>query len=423
MVVFTRLKSFYRSITNSIAFYPMLYAFAAIVAGMSMNLLEDSTVTDWIRKQAPQLLVNDVETARGLVTTLVAGAISMLVFSFSMVMLLLSQAASNYSPRVLPSLVSERRHQRVLGIFLATILYNAIIMISIDPNGKDYQLPGFSVLMGTLLSIISLGMFVYFIHSISSSIQINNIMDNIHTLSRKRIQYLTEIQVSDYELPDSSKWDTYSVEHSGTLQNISHNALKEYALENDLKFDILIPKGKHVLASTDLYRCSGRLDKDAQATVLKNFKFIESELVGDNYLLGFKQLTEIGIKAMSPGVNDPGTAIDSIHFLTDLFAMRMMKHDGEVIVDDNHNVIINSRAITFQELIYTVLASYRNYSKQDFTVMFTLLEMTNNLMEAQSVNQGYYDSILQQSELLIEDARKHIDNSHDLQLLEDLHEK
>ncbi|MEN8817497.1 MAG: DUF2254 family protein [Nonlabens sp.] len=76
-----------------------------------------------------------------------AGGISMLVFSFSMVMLLLSQAAANYSPRVLPNLISNRKHQYILGAFLATILYNIITVIGLEPKGDGYLLPGFSVLL------------------------------------------------------------------------------------------------------------------------------------------------------------------------------------------------------------------------------------------------------------------------------------
>src|SRR5690606_4683034 len=103
------------------------------------------------------------------------------------------QASSNFSPRVLPGLISNRNHQFVLGIYLATILYNTFTLVGINPQENDkYQLPGFSVLIGIILTVICLGAFLYFIHSISQSIQVNNILDSIYKKAKKRLEYLLE---------------------------------------------------------------------------------------------------------------------------------------------------------------------------------------------------------------------------------------
>jgi uncharacterized membrane protein len=186
--ILIRLRSFFNTITGSIAFYPTFYAISAIIFALLMKWMEDLGASKYLEEVLPSLLITNVDTARNIITTLIAGGISILVFSFSMVMLLLSQAASNYSPRVLPSLISNRKHQYILGTFLASILYNIITVIGIDEGYS--QLPGFSVLLGMLIAIIALAAFVYFIHSISSSIQINNILENIYTKSADRLKLL-----------------------------------------------------------------------------------------------------------------------------------------------------------------------------------------------------------------------------------------
>ncbi len=422
MKLFNRLKAFYNATTTSIAFYPILFAVGAIILALITNWMESAGISAYLDNHAPVFAVSDLDTARNLTTTLVAGGISMLVFSFSMVMLLLSQAASNYSPRVLPSLISEKRHQIVLGTFLAFILYNIFVLISIDPDGGDYQLPGFSVLLGVSLSIAALGMFVYFIHSISTSIQINHIMKDIFTLSRKRIKELIDNQKKIDGLPDTSDWHAYSARESGTVQNISFSGLKEEAIMFETKLKIEALKGFYITRGQTLFLSEKKLEEDDLGNFHQYFNYIEAELVSDNYILGFKQLAEIGVKAMSPGVNDPGTAMDSINHLTELFSLRMQKLDYDVTLDEDDQPVVHSATVSFKNLIYGILAPYRNYSKHDFTVVYRLLYMLKVLKGKEAVNEEYYDYLKEQGQLLIDDASGAMDNENDLEILRELHE-
>ena len=86
-------------------------------------------------------------------------------------------------------------------------------------------------------------------------------------------------------------------------------------------------KGIFVLQGIPFFRSEKKLEEETVKKILSNFNFARPELVADNYLLAFKQITEIIVKAMSPGINDPGTAINGIDYLTELFALRMHKKD------------------------------------------------------------------------------------------------
>ena len=74
-----------------------------------------------------------------------------------------------------------------------------------------------------------------------------------------------------------------------------------------------------------LIKSEKELDEQTLNKILSNINFSRGELVEDNYILAFKQITEIAVKAMSPGINDPGTAINAIDYLTELFALRITK--------------------------------------------------------------------------------------------------
>lgn len=105
---------------SNIAFYPSLISLVGLFFAFFMYYLESWGVSKYLVENAPLLVINNVDTARDLLTTFIGGLISIMVFSFSLVMILLNQASSNFSPRLLPGLISNRRHQVILGIYNAT---------------------------------------------------------------------------------------------------------------------------------------------------------------------------------------------------------------------------------------------------------------------------------------------------------------
>ncbi|NJW54951.1 DUF2254 family protein, partial [Salinimicrobium oceani] len=135
---------------SKIAFYPSLFALSGLLFAFIMMYLEERGISGYLVENIPLLVVNNGDTALTILSACITGLISMMVFSFSMVMVLLNQASTNYSPRLLPGLISDHKHQIILGIYLSSILYCIFILFSIQPTGDQYQVPGFSVLVGIL---------------------------------------------------------------------------------------------------------------------------------------------------------------------------------------------------------------------------------------------------------------------------------
>ena len=116
-----RLTNFLFQIRSKIAFYPTIISLSGLSLAFLMIYLEQLDVSAYLIDAAPALVIDDTDTAKTILSTLIGGLISLTVFSFSMVMVLLSQASSNFSPRVLPGIISDRKHQIVLGQYIATI--------------------------------------------------------------------------------------------------------------------------------------------------------------------------------------------------------------------------------------------------------------------------------------------------------------
>lgn len=248
--IFNRIYDFFNTVESKIAFYPTLLAVFGFLFALFMMYLEQQGISKRVLNLVPQLMVENGDTALTVLSACLGGLISLMVFSFSMVMLLLSQASNNYSPRLLPGLISDKRHQFILGIFLASILYIIFTLFSIQPSEEKYTLPGVSVLLGIIFTIACLVAFIYFIHNISQSIQINNILDTIFVEARERLKQLVETEEeTPKSFPPSEDWHEYNIGQNGYFQNISTDNILNICEKHDTRIYITIPKGLFVLSN------------------------------------------------------------------------------------------------------------------------------------------------------------------------------
>jgi uncharacterized membrane protein len=156
-------------------------------------------------------------------------------------------------------------------------------------------------------------------------------------------------------------------------------------------------------------------------SVISNISFARGELVEDNYTLAFKQITEIAVKAMSPGINDPGTAINAIDYLTDLFALRMQKQDNGIILHDE-KANLRIAVVTFKELLFNVMASLRTYCKHDPIMVAKLLWMMKYLQNQPAAEKSYRIIIKEEIKILLEQAKKYFDTETGVSTIEKMRE-
>lgn len=416
---FSTLLSKVYNLKNKIAFFPSIIALAGVIFAYIMMFAENQGISAYLQEFLPELVINDEETARTILATFIAGLTSIMVFSFSMVMILLNQASSNFSPRLLPGLISNRRHQIVLGIYLFTIIYCIFILVFIEPKGQAYQLPGFSVLLSIVFMISSLASFIYFIHSISQEIQINNILLKIYVSAEKKIvQLINDEEKANNEVIDTKKWVHHNTKCTGYFKLLSLDNLIDLAHKNNFKLEVLADKGSYCSEDAVLFKTNIAVNKDLLNKIHANFSFSKGQLIDDNYLLAFKQITEVAVKSMSPGINDPGTAINAIDYLSELLILRVQKKNIEVTQKDNVTlVLVNS--LKFEDLLYPIMASLRTYCSHDIVIVLKLLTCLKNV-EKKSKFEEYNTIINTEISNLLADANTNITNIEDLKRLESM---
>lgn len=413
-----RLSNFFNQLRTKIAFFPTLISISGLAFAFFMIYLEQLNISANLIEAAPGLVIDDTDTAKTILSTLIGGLISLMVFSFSMVMVLLNQASSNFSPRVLPGIISDEKHQVVLGLYIGTILYNIFILISIEPTENSYQTPGFSVLIGIILTVICLAAFIYFIHHISQTIQVGNILLKIKKRTKTEIEKIVEKQEEKtLSFSNTTNWITYEITKSGYFYGILNNDLLNLCKKHDIKIVVHLFKGQFIINGTIAFLTDKPIDSILNEKIMDTLLFSYEELVGENYMYGFRQISEIGVKAMSPGINDPGTTLNTIDYLTSLLIDLMKKSDYEYVTDTNGINWVQIKCVKFPEVLFNIMTTYRLYCKHDITVMRKLMSMLKTLTTHVS-NSNQLIDIETEIEQLKVDANLNIENKRDLSKLD-----
>ncbi|EAR20319.1 putative orphan protein [Nitrococcus mobilis Nb-231] len=163
-------------------------------------------------------------------------------------------------------------------------------------------------------------------------------------------------------------------------------------------------------------------DKSIKNALLDCFITYPGEYIEEHYIYGFKQISEIAAKALSPGINDPGTALHAIDLLTMLYLAQMEIHEAGYLFDDHGRLRVIKNLISFDELLYRYLSPIRIYGKADVIVLARLLECLNKLLYA-DIHGEHTDHLIAYLRVIIEDARETITNNVDRKKINKLIEK
>jgi uncharacterized membrane protein len=394
------LQKLYLKVINSIAFYPTLLSIVFLVLSLIIIQVEYSEYLIGLKKELSISLVNNSDNARLILGTVVGSIISLMVFSFSMVMVVLNRATATLSPRVLPGLISNRFHQMVLGVYLGTIIFSLLLIVNIDAPDREFQVPSLGILISMILSFICLGLFVYFIHSISEKIQVDNILNDLKKSTYKAIQE-SDIAEEDRENQNSSSvqnsnfnnWYKQKASKSGFLKRISFKSLKDFCIKYDVKVKMEIQTGTYLVEHYPFALTDKELDDEQNKALLACFTLYTEEHISDHFSFGFGQISEIAVKALSPGINDPGTAIRAIDLLAELFIQLMLIRQQVFIKDEDGNICVYLMPITFEDILFQNFTPIRNYGQQDVKVMLQLLASLEKMLEVDYDKKVYYKEI------------------------------
>ena len=322
-----RLGAWWSEVRSSLWLLPALITLGAVAL---------ATLTVWLDQRGwatPDttwfILVAGAEGARGVLGTIAGGIITVTGVVFSITIVVLQLASSQFSPRVLRSFREDRANQLVLGVFIGTFTYALLVLRTVRSEFADYTrfVPTLSVNTAVALAVISIGFLIYFINHIARSIQAETVIarvtrDALEVIDRLFPQELGEgAPEADAErLPEESGLPLLAAPRSGFLQSVDPEQVMTFAEKYNVLLKLERRIGSFVIAGDSLISVGAGSVTDLPAEELKGAVIIGPERTPyQDVERGLIELTDIAVRALSPSLNDPTTALVCVHRLTEIF--------------------------------------------------------------------------------------------------------
>ncbi len=343
----------------------------------------------------------------GTVVTVIA-----LVLGLSVVALQLT--STQYSPRLLRNFLRDRPNQIALSVFLATFAYCGALLFSVtDEASQDF--PRFAVNVAIALLFASMAMVVYFADHLSHSLQVEAIMRRVEGEALAVIHHIP----GDVDLHPPAPPD-WAVEipaaSSGYVQTTHPELLLPLAVRHRVGIALTTGVGQHIAAGSPL-ALIWTPERDDPDPDLEGFRRAFDADVGIGFertrqqdsAFGIRQLVDVAVKALSPAVNDPYTAVQAIHHMTVIFG-EMARHPlGPRVARDPDGpavVVVPSRV--FGQYLAKMCGLVRRYGSPEPNVMTALLRLMDHCARMARTDAARLDALSEQARLVLDDGVRDI---------------
>jgi uncharacterized membrane protein len=305
-------------------FLPVLFMIGAVFLAIAIIDLDSRLAPDFL-EEWPKLFGAGSEGARGLLSTVASSIITVAGVVFSITLVVLTSASSQYTSRVLRNFMSDWGNQAALGGFVGIFTYCLVVLRTIRGGDEGGFVPSIAVLVGLVLGLFGIVLLIWFIHHISVSIQASSILSAITHDTLVSVDKLFPEGVGEEE-SDSKKaldkdqgWITVEADETGYIQGMDADGLLDFANEHDLVIRMERRIGQFVIKDTPIASVLGTAPgKKAKNGIGSFYSVGPQRTVEQDAVFGIDQLVDIALKALSPGVNDTTTALMCIDRLTEI---------------------------------------------------------------------------------------------------------
>jgi len=321
-----RLKLLWISASASFWFLPYIIVALSIALGMTLLRMEDSALAQWMQSK-PEVFGASASGAREMVSTIASSMMAVVGIVFSITLVAIALASTQYSSRVLPTFMRSRITQSSLGIFAGIYVYCLIVLRGMYGENESAYVPILAVTVAALLALLGVVMLVYFIHHIALSIQASTILALIREETVGSLTTLFPQELGDEGAPDDADiaarldgvhWTPVLACGTGYVQSVDVQGLLAFACKYGMLIRLDRGVGQFTIAGTPLFSISGPALPDAAAfdTLEQTVAIARSRTVLQDPSFGIREMVDVALKALSPGMNDTTTAVICIDHLT-----------------------------------------------------------------------------------------------------------
>jgi uncharacterized membrane protein len=383
----TRLAGWWDNLSASFWFIPGLMMIGAV--GLSIVMVELDTATqakavkriDWLWHGGP-------EAARVLLGTIASSMITIAGVVFSITMVVLALVSSQFGPRLMRNFREDKGNQLVLGTFIATFVYSLLVLRKVTNGPEAEFVPYLSIALSIVLVLINIGVIIYFIHHIAVMTQAPYVIHLVSDDLRRSIdkmfpENLGEDIPSDEAQPDLDleEFDRRAflveADQNGYLQSVDSERLMALATDHDLVIHVHYRPGDFIVEKTRLasIRVEQQIDDKVYGQIRSVFVLGRERTPRQDVEFSIHQLVEIAVRALSPGINDPFTAMTCVdHLGAALCRAAQRRIPSRYRTDTKNKLRVIADAVTFEGMIEAAFNQIRQYGRSSVAVSIRLLE-------------------------------------------------
>jgi uncharacterized membrane protein len=361
---------------------PLTIALALGFAGASLSWLEETFPA--LSDIAPQALFpshSDPQVAQFILGGIAASIMTVVSIVFAILLMTLTLASMQFSPRIIVSFAKDRVTQWTLGIFLGTFCYCTAALPAARLLPQPFA-PVATVMGAMLLALACVAWLLFFIHHISQAISVSHIVDKIASETELVIDemmpspHVLDALVDPHVL-EPGTWDTpFPSPKSGYIRFIDTVRLVALAKSYHVKVRVVRRVGHFVPAGTALlmvYR-GNRISADQREELLDTVDLGPSRTLQQDVEFGVLQIVDIALKAISPAVNDPSTGVSCVDQLSRILIRFASREALPPLLYDPPGVVrVSIQWIDFDGLLTSAFEQIRLYSKADIAVSLRML--------------------------------------------------
>ena len=363
---------------------PTVMSLFAFAAGIVLPLLEQH-----LRSWALWMFPGGVDAARSALTTIASISISTVGVVFSITMVVLQLASNQFTPRILGSFLESRIVQVTFGIFISTFVFSLTVLRSIRDSDQTTEetFPRVSISISFLLALACVACFLAFIRSITVSIQVRHAIRNVGDETMALIEAMSsdddEAEAPEpWTPPDNSPSTTIAVDaKQGHINELDIPSLVKVAKDYDGVVVLTSGLGAFKIAGQTCAEFWGEgWDEEGDRRVNAALRITTDRSLQQDMSFGFRQLLDISLRALSPGINDPATAvqtIDEIHRL--LRRLVQMKEPLPYVPDSEGVTRVVLPAVDINATLAWVIEELNYFGRESIQIPRRLFEMIDDL--------------------------------------------
>lgn len=367
---------------KSIWIYPAIISTLSFFAAIGISFLDSGAFLK-LYEIAPTIMLTSVDLSKQILGVIAGSLITMTTFTFSTTMIVLTTYSSQYSPRTMENFLSDDRTMKSLGVFMGGFLYSIMTLLFMRRSLGEQLVIASS--LAILYAIVCLVEFIRYIQHVASYIQTTNLISRLKDEAEKTIEDYKKL-ISEADTIENLEWIKegliikYKSKKTGYIQLIDYSSLKRIVGALDGVVILNCKNGDFISYGKDLFTAifydnSKEIDQDLIDDILNDFTIGNEKSELQDFNFSIQKISEIALRAISPGINDPNTAIHCIRIIGVLLNKLNDFEKGYVTIKNNSDggtLVFDS--IDLSKELHTALHQIVHYGKSDMSVVLTILE-------------------------------------------------